>query len=413
MTSQLSSSRRSATASAGVLWATGLGFLLLVAAGTYGLSQLSGADLWPDAATWAENPSTPLHWAMWVLGDTNEAPFFKSALAAVGMTAGALLAQHLWRRRRAAMGFPIVYGTGLLGWVLVASWTSLILANLAFGWTITAETPWQPTFVTFVSVPAAVVIIYGGGWARAMTAAVLGAMLTTPIAILAVNYVCVPLDLPNVVGNVTGMWGGGLIAFAICRYLPHMRSDPAPTDVSVEETDSLGGPDEAATEANAASVGTKPSWVVRRALADFTEPVFYGNEWASAGLILGVTLEFLLNPSSPVYGTGMLPAVLMAQFIASTVAVLLFRKQWAEQGFYPTFIPIVSVAPAIVLAFGATPLVIISAGLLGAITAPPLGAYFARLLPKDFHPFIAYVFTMTVTVAVLVPILKQVPGFGA
>jgi len=40
-----------------------------------------------------------------------------------------------------------------------------------------------------------------------------------------------------------------------------------------------------------------PAWVARRVLADFTEAQFYGTELASAGLIGGTLLAFLLNPS--------------------------------------------------------------------------------------------------------------------
>ncbi|GAA1140627.1 hypothetical protein [Ornithinicoccus hortensis] len=384
--------------SAAALWGAGIVLIGVVSLLGWGLSRFPGWDAWPSYETWAGDLTSPLNWALWVIGDTNEAPFYKSALAGIGMTLGALLAHVLWRRRSRAMGIPVSYGSGRLPWILVASWVSLILANGMWQWTISDEFPWQPTFVTFVSVPAAVVLVYGGGWARALTAAVLGAVLTTPISILTVMYVCTPLELPSVVGNVTGMWAGGLIAFALCRRLPHMARTTEPAD------EDAGPP-------AAPSIQT-PGWVVRRALADFTEPTFYGNEWASAGLLLGATLEFLLNPASPVYGSGLFPGVLAAQFIAATLGVLLFRRQWAEKGFYSTFIPIVSIAPALVVTFGSAPLVVAVAGVLGALAGPPLGDVLSRVLPPDFHPYIAYVFAMTVSVAVLVPLLRAVPGFG-
>jgi hypothetical protein len=383
------------------LWLTGLILLAVIAGLTWGLSRVGGVGGWPEYADWSSDLARPVNWVMWVVGDTNEAQFYKSSLAGVGMTLGAVVAAVLLKSKRAAAGFPISYGTGLIGWILAAAWLSLVLANVLWQWTINDAFPWQPTFVTFVSVPAAVVLIYGRGWKTAVTGAVLGAVLTTPISILVVDFICTPLELPFVVGNVTGMWAGALIAFALCRVLPWMTlPTPAPDDPE-------GGPRPPAGDYRS------PQWLVRRALADFTEPQFYGNEWASLGLLTGVILEFCLNPSSPMYGTGQLPAVLMAQFIAAVLGILVFRKQWEDKGWYPTFIPIVSVAPAIVLTFGASPLVIAVAGVLGALVAPPLGAWLSKALPPDFHPFIGYVMSMTISVAVLVPLLKLIPGFGA
>lgn len=382
------------------LWLTGFLLLAVIAVLTWGLSRVGGVGGWPEYADWSSDLSQPVNWVMWLVGDTNEAQFYKSSLAGVGTTLGVIMAAVLLRSKRAAAGFPIAYGTGLIGWILAAAWPSLILANVLWQWTINDTFPWQPTFVTFVSVPAAVILIYGGGWKKALTAAVLGAVLTTPISILVVNFIAAPLALPAVVGNVTGMWAGGLIAFALCRALPWMDlPTPAPDDP--EE-----GPRPPAGDYRT------PQWLVRRTLADFTEPQFYGNEWASLGLLAGVILEFCLNPTSPVYGSGQLPAVLMAQFIAAVIGILVFRKQWEDKGWYPTFIPIVSVAPAVVLTFGATPLVIAVAGVLGALVAPPLGAWLSKALPPDFHPFIACVMSMTISVAVLVPLLRLIPGFG-
>src|SRR5699024_1725814 len=100
----------------------------------------------------------------------------------------------------------------------------------------------------------------------ALTAAVLGAALTTPVAIVVVDHVCIPLGLPSVVGNVLGMCIGGLLAFGLCRLLPWMRlpSPDAPTGQD---------PDEDPAPAPHARLRT-PSGILRRALADFTEPQF-------------------------------------------------------------------------------------------------------------------------------------------
>ena len=73
---------------------------------------------------------------------------------------------------------------------------------------------WQPTFVAAVSLPAAMVLLFGGGWKITGIAAASGALLVTPLALLLVNQVCAPLGLPAVIGNVLAMT---LASARLCR----------------------------------------------------------------------------------------------------------------------------------------------------------------------------------------------------
>jgi MFS transporter, ENTS family, enterobactin (siderophore) exporter len=93
------------------------------------------------------------------------------------------------------------------------------------------------------------------------------------------------------------------------------------------------------------------------------------------------------------------------------VAVFLWRRQWAKKGFFPTFVPVVSVAPAAVLALNGSGLSIVGGALLGAIVAPPLAAAIAGRLPEDFHPFIGNVASMTISTALIVPSLILLTRF--
>ncbi|MCP9952154.1 hypothetical protein [Actinomadura madurae] len=339
----------------------------------------------------------------WWVGDATEAEFFKSAIGGLGMIAGGWLAHAAWRRGRRWAGFPISYGTGLWPWLLGSAAIGLLLSDLAWGWTIQATGQWQPTFVPFVSVPPAVVLVYGAGWSVAATGAVLGAALTTPVALAVANYFCHPLHLPNVIGNVTGMWVGALLAFLICRHLPWMPR-PLATEQSSESAETAEPPAPEQDERGGV-------WVVRRVLADFTEAQFYGNEIAAIGLIGGTLATYLLNPLTPVYGSGLLPAMLTAQVLAGTLGVLLYQRRWAVLGWYPTFVPVVSVAPAVVLTYGATVQAVVLGAVFGAVAGPPLAALVSRRLPPDFHPFIGNVVSMTVCTLIAVPVLGLLPGF--
>jgi len=364
--------------------ATGLALLLARVAGSL-------PHVLPGYAQWQEQAyRTVPQFLRWVLGDTTEAQFHKSGLAGLGLLAGGWTAHVAWRRRRRWAGFPVAAGTGLWPWLTGSALLGLLLSHAAWGWTIPATGAWQPTFVAFVSVPPAVVLTYGPGRRVALTGAVLGAALTTPIALLLVRCVCTPLGQPAVLGTVSAMWISALIAFPLCRALPWM---PRPLDPP-------------AAAAHPPRQGA--AWVVRRVLADFTEAPFHGNEIASIGLLAGTLVTFLLNPLTPAYGNGLLPALLAAQFLTATLGVLLYRRQWARHGWYPTFVPIVSVAPAVVLTYGPSWFAVLSGAVLGAVFAPPLAAFASRRAPFGVHPFAGNVFAMTVCTAVVVPLLGLV-----
>lgn len=178
---------------------------------------------------------------------------------------------------------------------MTSSLLGLLLSNLLWGWTVTA-TSWQPTFAAFVSLPAAMVLMFGRGWKVTINGAIMGAVLVTPMCLLFVNYVCTPLGLPAVIGNVSGMAVASVFAFVLCRYLPSLvKSEPC----------------EKPSEALPAAAITKTPdygvvWSLRRVLADFSEAPFFGNELASLGLLLGALLAYTWNPMSPAYGTGLL-----------------------------------------------------------------------------------------------------------
>lgn len=382
----------------------GLTAAALVAAATLALLGLErlrpGAQAAPDGVLAPYR--RPAGFLAWTIGDATEPGFAHSALAGSVMVTGGLLAHVAFRAGKRWMGFPVSSGTGLYPWAVGSAGLGLALSNLAWGWTIAASGEWQPTFVPFASVPPAVVMIYGGRASVALTGAVLGAGLTTPVALAAVNFGCRPLGLPAVVGATTGMWVSALIGFALCRRLPWM---PAPRGTvprcHAEFPHGLTG---------AAAQGS--TWVARRMVADFTEAQFIGNEWAGAGLLAGTVGSYLVDPATASGAGNLLPRLLIAQVLSAGVAVAVWRRQWAKYGWYPTFVPVVSVAPATVLAFGGTVQAVVAGAALGALTAPPLAAAIARRLPRDFHPFVGNVVSMSVLTAVIPTGLSILPGFS-
>ncbi|WP_434608679.1 hypothetical protein [Pseudomonas sp. R1-7] len=349
---------------------------------------------WPDYSHMVSNLPQPVAWLRWVLGDISEVAFYKHEFASVGLLAGAYLAYRVNRTGKAWQGFSICYGTGLWPWLVTSSLLGLLLSNLLWGWTVTA-TAWQPTFAAFVSLPAAMVLMFGGGWKVAVNGAIMGALLVTPACLLIVNYVCNPLGLPAVIGNVSGMAVASVIAFLICRYQPSLVKPQASAEPS--------SPPPAPLPAKTPDYGVV--WTLRRILADFSEAPFFGNEWASIGLIVGALLAYSLNPMSPAYGSGLLPQLIGAQALTSALGVVIWRRQWISRGWYPTYIPLVSVVPAALLTYGDSWLVIISSALLGALIAPPLACAIAKRIPADMHPFIANVLSMAISTLLVIPFI--------
>ncbi|MGH8464488.1 MAG: hypothetical protein ACRER5_10105, partial [Pseudomonas sp.] len=176
---------------------------------------------WPGYEHMFANLQEPLARLRWIVGDISEATFYKHELPALGLLAGAALAHWAGRNGRRWQGFALCYGTGLWPWLVTSGLLGLLFSHALWGWTLSSGT-WQPTFVAFVSLPAAMVLVFGPGWKVAINGALFGALLVTPASLLLVNYLCYPLSLPVVIGNVGGMALASVSAFILCRRFPKL-----------------------------------------------------------------------------------------------------------------------------------------------------------------------------------------------
>ncbi|WP_063125400.1 hypothetical protein [Nocardia fusca] len=378
--------------------ASAAGCAALVAAAA--LTVLAGAD--PTAGhAWFGAYADVQGLASWLITSMSEPQFYAVSAAGLGLLLGGLFAHLAQRTSRKWAGFVQACGTGIWPAVVGSALLSLILGVLLWGWTLRPGT-WQPLFVPLVATAPAMVVLYGPALRVRLTAAVAGALLAPPASILVVAHVCEPLGLPPVVGATAGIGIGALAAFRLCRFLPWM---PTP-----------GGWRDARAAEGLTGTGvttTSLPWVLRRALADFSEAQFFGNEWASAAMISGAIIAYLIDPSALAYGSGLFLAVLISQAAAALTGVAIWRHRWQALGFYPTFVPVVSVAPATVLAFGGTAQSIVAGALAGALVGPPLAAAISRRLPVDVHPFVGNVASMSISTVLIVPFLDLLPGIAS
>lgn len=87
------------------------------------------------------------------------------------------------------------------------------------------------------------------------------------------------------------------------------------------------------------------------------------------------------------------------------LGVIIWRSQWQKLGWYPTYVPLVSVVPAAVLTYGGSATVMIASAVLGALVAPPLAHAIARRLPQYMHPYIGNVLSMAISTLLIVPVI--------
>lgn len=371
--------------------------IVVIAAIFLGLSAVAGSHGESNAEWLARVPDDPIARVQWILSDLSEPQFYSSWISSIGLLLGAFLGWFLQKRKLVIGGQGIAYGSGLWLWTLGAATLSLLLSNALFGASL--KDGWQPTFVPFVCVAAAIVLIYGRGWAILFTGAILGAF-TTPLAMFLIAFVSEPMGLPSVVANTLAMSLGAALAFLLVRTLPWMKL-PTPTDeaapVPVRATHTLV---------------SDAWWTVRRILCDFTEAQFWATEWASIGLLVGAALAVLITPLDASFGSQLLPQIVIAQVLASGVGVVVWRHLYRGGGWAPTYIVVVSVAPATVLAYGGGPIAIVAGAVAGALLCPLIALAVSRRLPADFHPFIGNTFSMAASTALIVPAVGLIPGIG-
>ena len=327
-----------------------------------------------------------LYKILWLIADSTEPFFHKTLFGGIFVLIGSFVAWHLDKSKSKHAGFPISYGTGLWPWLLFASWVSLALSGILYGNIRFYGDEWIPTFIPYVSVAAAVILLYGPSLKNALTGAILGALLTVPIGMYVRETICLPLGLPGVIASVTGMWVGGIIAFETCKLLPWMQKVPYPQRAS----DAITAP----TPMEIAK--KKNSFFVRRMLADYSEPVYVGNEIAGACLVIGSMLTWVLNPMQPYYGTGWFPALVLCQIITGAVAVYVYWPTFVEGegGGVPTFVAVVSVAPGAVLTYGPSMFVIVFSAVLGAILTPAVAVMLQKRAPEHWTSLVANTFSM-------------------
>lgn len=341
---------------------------------------------------------------IWIIKDFSEGQFYGGLFAGIGVILGAVIAWRLDVKNSKYAGIRISYGLNIWPWVFASQVLTItisvfVLQHLSF--LDNDIFTWLPTFLFLVGAPQAIMCTYGPNIKALFTGSILGALLTLPIANWIALYIMEPLNMPNTISNYFALASAGTIVMQTCKLLPWIKKKEFQL---INEPSNLGK-DEIQEMLN------RPDWIIRRTLADFTDPLFYGNEIATIFLILGAMIDWFINSKHGFLGSQIFPAILFSQLLSGGVAVYLYGKKHLENGWYPTYIPVVSIAPFCVISFGPKLSVILFSSILGGIIGPPFAGLLNRNLPEHLHGYIPNVLAMGITTMFVISTMNYLPWF--
>lgn len=340
-------------------------------------------------------PSSQLQW---FLMNFTEAEFYAGPITSIFLILGSVVAYLLGIKKSRFRGFEICYGNARIWpWVFASQILSMLLTEYIFGYLKLFETglTWIPTFIVIVSVPPSMVLMYGPGLKTLLTASVIGSVICTPSAYW-ISQATSGLNIPGAANNVFAMAVSGIIAACVCHVLPWMEKKACESS------------EEAAAEAVSIDYDS-PLWVLRRTIADLSEPQFYGSDIVSVFILAGVILEWLINPGILTGGAAALPAIILSQFISGGIGVFLYTGKYQEHGWYATYVPVVCTAPACILLHGSSMTVILVSSILGGIIGAPIAQWLDDRRPDFIHGTVCNVVAMGVSTILVSAVITCIP----
>lgn len=359
-----------------------------------------------DAVTWMENAVTnPLYKFYWAIGDFTEGTVYKSLLASFGLLLFGFLAYGINRAKPENKIYAISYGTGNYPWIALAATVGLLVSSLLYSQNLAVG--WIPTFLPGCTIPAALVVMYGGGLRVSLTGGILSGVIQYPLSYIAMVW-ATKIGMPSLVlVTIIGMSLGGIIITEIFRILPWTRGYAA----------GKIQPSVPGCKENKAPVPVEATagWVIRRTLADPTEVFFFGSEVAGLGLLLGGLLSWGLNPGHNSYGVPFLfAAIVCGQLMGESLCAVLYYDKWKTLGFYPTYSVAISVGVELLFFGTSMPLILICV-VLSSLIIPFLAGkawlFCVSKLPR-YPAMIGSVSGMGVGIAVVVLLIKLIFSLG-
>lgn len=296
------------------------------------------AQFIPGYEIWlAGTYDTPVGKLLYVLANWTECHGLMCWLAGAVMVGSGIVAHAYLRKNKDKKGIkmypPAGPGGGYLGMV-ASGFVGLLVANLLWGFRfdVAAGVTYIAVFIVCCAVPQALTLTYGNNWKVWLTAGAICGIVQYPFEEfslwLANNVLHIP---PLVLFTTFVVLGTGLVCvelFKVCPWVRKYVKDPS-TRQQVPY---------AKTDCGPRATG---GWLVRRTLADWTEIMFFGNEWVGLATIAALVLSWFLNPFSVVYATpDLLPGMVFSSIMAGSLSLFIYEPKYEERGFFNTFVTV-------------------------------------------------------------------------
>ena len=289
---------------------------------------IPGYEIWL-----AGGHDTPVGMALYILANWTECHGLMCWLAGATMICVGLLAHWYLRKNKnksdIKMYPPAGPGGGFLG-MIAAGFVGLVVANVVWGFRFDVDNgvTYLPVLIVCCVFPGGIANTYGNNWKVWGTAGVVCGLLQYPL-----EEICFALAAqlhipPLVLFTTVVVMGGGIICFEVFKLCPWVKKY-----VENPETRQLTP----YVRTNCAPEGTS-RWLFRRTMADWTEIMFFGNEWVGVATIVALVLSWWLNPLSVVYASpGVMPGMVFGSLLAGSLALFIYYPKYKKNGFYNTF----------------------------------------------------------------------------
>lgn len=289
---------------------------------------IPGYEIWL-----AGDHDTPLGMLLYILANWTECHGLMCWLAGAVMIGSGFIVHWYLRKNKDKKGIkmypPAGPGGGYLG-MIAAGFVGLIVANLVWGFRFDVEAgvTYLAVFIVCCAIPAGITLTYGNNWKVWLTAGVICGLLQYPLEEVCFNLAAQLHIPPLILFTTVVVMVGGIICVEIFRLCPWVKK-------YIKEPETRQQTPYVQTDcAPRATSG----WLFRRTMADWTEIMFFGNEWIGVATIAALVLSWWLNPWSVVYASaGVMPGMVFGSLLAGSLALFVYYPKYKAAGFYNTF----------------------------------------------------------------------------
>ena len=306
----------------------------------------------------------------WSIMDWTQGSFLGLLPSSLGMLVFSFVGAFLERKKSKYMGTGIDGIGFIFSKIAMASFIGSLL-NL-FVWSDLLSNGWSVSFAPFLTI-VSYMMFYGVSLSKVITIIIVSVILAFPLSHYSMVYITTPLGLPAYVAVAIGLVVMVGITYVLFKFMPWMHTEEDSSayieeDTSEEVTDESGSKsDNMVNETKKNTVILKESiFFVHRVFGDFGELNFWGSSYAGMAMVIGGVISVILNQN---HGAPNLDVLILCQLITAALSVLVYYKEWKQNGWAYTFGSIL-LTSAIVATYPNTPQILIPTIIVAAVLCP-------------------------------------------